>query len=655
MLIAPDAPTTQDLLQASAVVSDPEDDEVDLRWEWWIDGVHAGGGGAANELAATRTRKGQHVVARVIPSDPWSQGAPTDSAGVTIRNTPPSITGAAIVPSAPDVANPIECIGLGWTDADNDPPDRRVQWTIDGADGGTQPVLPAGSVPRGSSLACTLTAWDGDDSGPSFEALPVVVGNAPPYILSVDLTHTRIREADTVGVVYAAVDPEGDPVAVSIRWHVDGVLASTAATLNGTSFARGQSVHATVTPHDGQVSGVSASTASIRVDNTPPRVVGMTFGPMHPGTDTVLTATPVSTDVDGDPVHHSYSWLINDERVEHGAPQLDGRTWFDRDDRVQVLVTPHDGSEGGTPWQTGVRTVVNTAPPRASLVISPLPAKPSDHLTCELVDPGVDADGDLVHHELEWTVDGVPFTQTVDTFRSGDTVPASETRNHQTWTCTVTPDDGAEEGPTSSTSVTVSAYGQNALNPGRSCLDILERRAGVAPDGTYWVDPDGDSDPTNSFDVTCDMSHEGGGWTRLHHEDFVAAPDPAWGGTRLYCPGWNSTVLRGEEEMSLTVPLLGVTHSHVRVSMDYAALDSWDGELAFVKLDEVDVASFVHLAAQDGDPHACGNPDYKDRRVPIDVSVGHSGSSVELSVGAILDEPQDNESFGIDEVSVWVR
>ncbi len=48
--------------------------------------------------------------------------------------------------------------------------------------------------------------------------------------------------------------------------------------------------------------------------------------------------------------------------------------------------------------------------------------------------------------------------------------------------------------------------------PGASCRDIIIK-APMSKDGYYWIDPDGPGG-ANSFQVWCDMSTDGGGWTR---------------------------------------------------------------------------------------------------------------------------------------------
>jgi hypothetical protein len=53
-------------------------------------------------------------------------------------------------------------------------------------------------------------------------------------------------------------------------------------------------------------------------------------------------------------------------------------------------------------------------------------------------------------------------------------------------------------------------------NPAKSCKALLEAKASLG-DGSYWLDPDG-SGPVAAFPAFCDMTTDGGGWTRVGYE-----------------------------------------------------------------------------------------------------------------------------------------
>jgi len=67
---------------------------------------------------------------------------------------------------------------------------------------------------------------------------------------------------------------------------------------------------------------------------------------------------------------------------------------------------------------------------------------------------------------------------------------------------------------------TITATGEEYECPAEDCADVLAIRPS-AGDGNYWIDPDGSGD---GFEIFCDMSSEGGGWTLAAHIDDINDP-----------------------------------------------------------------------------------------------------------------------------------
>jgi len=96
-------------------------------------------------------------------------------------------------------------------------------------------------------------------------------------------------------------------------------------------------------------------------------------------------------------------------------------------------------------------------------------------------------------------------------------------------------------------------------------------------------------------------------------------------------------------------------HSHLRVQARAHFIDSWEGESAFLQLDDktvwsqsVDARNSKGLNIAGGD-----HPEHKWGDV-IDVVVPHSAPTVFLEFGSTLDQHACDESFGVDDVMVHV-
>ena len=200
--------------------------------------------------------------------------------------------------------------------------------------------------------------------------------------------------------------------------------------------------------------------------------------------------------------------------------------------------------------------------------------------------------------------------------------------------------------------------GAHVSCPWPSCLELLNDGIASTSD-EYWIDFDGTSTYTS-----CDMDHDGGGWTLIFDDTFTGAAEAGWTTSTLSaCGGWG-TILGGYgvisgSTMSNTLSTYAITHTEAWVMLDYVALDSWDGESMYVQVDGTTEWSSSQNNHSGGYSEVCGwnrgHSGSYDSIHPVEVQPSHSASSLVFLAGSTLDQDAYDESFGIDDVEVWIR
>ncbi len=438
----PDPATVEDVFVCTPdSTSDADGDTVTTTTVWSVGGTDPGVTG--DTLSSSYFSKGDAVACAVTPSDGRTAGSAVTSPSVTVSNAAPSVASASISPSSPLVTDTLTCSYSGYSDPDGDADRSTFAWTVNGAAAGASSTLAPGLFSTGDVVACLVTPYDGSDSGSAVTA-STSVGNTAPSISIVTVTPTTAVVGDTLTCSYSGFsDADGDADRSTYAWTVNGTSAGSSSTL-ASGFVGGDTVTCTVTPYDGTSTGTALSD-SLVIDDTPPVVGGVALSPDPVYEGDRLTCTPTSvTDADGDAVTFTYAWTVDGSAALSTTSQLTSAE-FDRDEVVQCTVTPNDGSEDGAPVSASL-TVSNALPTVSSVSVSPSSATVSDTLTCSYSGFS-DADGDVDASTWSWTVGGVEVgtSSTLSSgFGSGDTV-----------TCTVTPNDGTDDGTPVSDSVSI--------------------------------------------------------------------------------------------------------------------------------------------------------------------------------------------------------
>lgn len=478
--------------------ADADGDPEGYSYAWTRNGGYVGGTATLSGSVA-----GDTLACTVTPNDGTDDGAPVSSATTTVQNTVPTIDGAVLSTTSPREADTLSVTVTGAYDIDGDDISYAYAWYVGGVWAGDGETLDGASFDRGDSVYVEVTPSDLAGVGATVTSDVATVANSAPVALSVSLSPSTVHTDDTLTAAVVTEDADGDAISFTYAWYVDGTLAGSGSTLDGASFDKGDTVYVEVTPDDGSDAGAAVASGGVTIANTPPVVSAVGLSPSAVYTRDTLTASVTSADDDGDARTYTYRWTVNGAAISATGGTLDGATWFDRDDEVAVTVTPNDGEADGAAVTSASVTVLDTPPGAPTVSISPAAPEDEDDLVCTVTTASTDADGDDVTYAFDWTVDGVAWTGATTSTATSDTVPDAATSGGEVWACTVTPDDGTEEGASASAAVSVTSggpwvyvsdYGGNRVwrvDVGADTLELLFTDARCGTPRGIAIDDDG--------------------------------------------------------------------------------------------------------------------------------------------------------------------
>lgn len=138
--------------------------------------------------------------------------------------------------------------------------------------------------------------------------------------------------------------------------------------------------------------------------NRAPSVTRVEILPFSPKQGQELRASVQTVDPDGDKVELVYQWEVNGEELEgEEEPSLHSEG-LRPGDKVVLRVIPFDGKTWGEPMESQPRVILESAPPKAKVEISPQPALPGDLLKAKVVSE--QADSEELGLKCRWKVNG---------------------------------------------------------------------------------------------------------------------------------------------------------------------------------------------------------------------------------------------------------
>jgi hypothetical protein len=413
--LAPEQPSELVALLASSEGLQDADalDQAQVRYRWYVNEVEVLGW-TGEELTGAWFDKGDDIRVEAIPSDGSDDGEAVASGSVTAVNSPPSASSAALFPSTITEISTVSASLVGWDDPD--PADAvqlsAVVWYVNAAPVSVEAELHGADFDSGDEITAEVTPYDGEDWGTPLLSDPVVVANTPPTLLQVVILPNSPDETSTLTAELVGLeDPDlSDLVQLQYAWTVNAASAGSNATLDGNSFARGDQVGVTVTPYDPLDFGAPVTALPVTVGNSPPTLAAVAISP-DPADVTVpfLLATASGfSDPDGDSDQTTYEWFVGGASVATGSQLAPAN--FSKGDLVEVLATPGDGQDQGTPAAASI-TIANAPPQVFSAQLNP---GTGTEATIFTVTGGgfSDPDGDAEGYLYQWYVNTLPVATT---------------------------------------------------------------------------------------------------------------------------------------------------------------------------------------------------------------------------------------------------
>ncbi len=282
-------------------------------------------------------------------------------------------------------------------------------------------------------------------------------GQAPaetsPKAVDVVLSPDEPREGEVLTCSYTFEGTE----AGSVQWKVNGVpISVTDDSLDSSWWDREDWVRCVVTP-DG---GSAVDSNLVQIANSAPVPTSVTILPDDPTVDDTVVYAELEVE-DPDPADSelyyevTYSWTVNGDEAGIDEYAI-GRAYFEKGDVVGLGVQIRQYQDRSPLVEADPVTIGNAPPSQPQIAIEG-ELVGDEPISCVVVAPSEDPDGDAVSYAFVWRSFGV-VTDYVDTDGQADsfTLAAGDVLAGGSYTCEVTPSDddgGVGEVATTTTQV----------------------------------------------------------------------------------------------------------------------------------------------------------------------------------------------------------
>lgn len=230
------------------------------------------------------------------------------------------------------------------------PAEVRVEWLVNGKH------AQGGGLTMDTSLLRKGDAIQARAGGTALSQV-VTVRNSPPEMRGMRFVLGDGGPGGSLGIEAEAYDADGDAVQIEIEWRKNGEPAGAGNRLR-VPVKKGDKIHVTLTPFDGEERGKSAS-LSREIRNTNPRIEGQE---QFQVSGNVVTFHVRASDADGDSLTYAIKDAPAGMLIDRTSGWVRWETASGTTGKVPFSVTVSDGSGGET---TASFTVTISEQPRS--------------------------------------------------------------------------------------------------------------------------------------------------------------------------------------------------------------------------------------------------------------------------------------------------
>ncbi|MFO0707024.1 MAG: putative Ig domain-containing protein [Nitrospira sp.] len=218
--VVPDPIVRQGVITAVAETKDIDQDEVQLRYRWFVNDRPISGASSA-AFSADYVKRGDRLTLEVIPYDGKSEGVPTRVTRV-VENTPPVVQTVSLDPLHARAGESIRAV-IDGSDVDGDVVRYSYRWTRNNqvVFEGEQDSLETTGFTRDDSVAVFVTPHDATTHGKEVLSQSIVLANRSPKFAS---TNPASLTQNLFTYTVAAIDPENDPITYSLEIAPEGMV-----------------------------------------------------------------------------------------------------------------------------------------------------------------------------------------------------------------------------------------------------------------------------------------------------------------------------------------------------------------------------------------------------------------------------------------------